>query len=153
MVLAAVALAVLIGGVSVLVLWRVGRRGGADGPLGGALPSPLPVGGELVDPYRRRVGAWANGLTATWPLVALSFDERELRLRGAVNISVNRREAVALEPVRGLVASGFRVRTPTGRLDRVMVGAGADVLRVLAQRGWPVVDEAPKSISREMFRP
>ena len=91
-------------------------------------------------------------MTATMPLVRLSFDHQsmQIQLASTTPISIPRAEATAIVAVRGFFSTGFQVVTPTGRLDRVAVWCGGNVMGDLARRGWPVSADRPKSIVRKM---
>lgn len=101
------------------------------------------------------MGAWVNGYSATAPAFELRFDDQALELTGGLSgsISVTRGEVVAVEPVKGLTGTGFQLRTATGRLDRVAVyPIGRATLDDLAGRGWPVLQQRPRRVTRQMWR-
>lgn len=108
---------------------------------------------EIAPASTYTVGAWINGMSASKPLVRLSFDHLSIHVRAVLSspISVDRTEATSIVSVSGLFSTGFQILTPTGRLDRVAIWCGGDVMADLMRRGWPVSSDPAKSIARKMF--
>lgn len=135
--------------------WRMAARSRAGDPMFSVAPAP--TGNPAVGPDAAsfKVAAWINEYSAAAPDFELRFDDQSLELLGGLSgsIKVAREEVTAVEPVKGLTATGFQLRTPTGRLDRVVVYPyGRAPLDGLASRGWPVLKQRPRRILRQMWR-
>lgn len=134
---------------------RMAARSRAGDPMFSVAPAP--TGNPTVGPdaASHKVGAWINGYSATAPDFELRFDDQALELLGGLSgsIKVARDEVIAVEPVKGLAATGFQLQTATGRLDRVVVYTwGSAALDGLSACGWPVLHQRPRRVLRQMWR-
>ena len=89
------------------------------------------------EPTTVRCGARVNGVSVTWPLAAMTFDEHSADLFFPLRrpIHVPRDEVIRVTTRRG---SGWvRFETISGRFDHALF-ASRGVSDALRARGWPV---------------
>jgi hypothetical protein len=126
---------VIIGGWATIIwgIRRWQRRSGMRS-LAPRLEKPSATGNPMTV---IRGGARIGWLSATWPLVVLSFDEAcaEIRCPMLHPIRISRDEVVRIVASRG--ASSLHFETVSGRLDHVRFG-GRGAVAAMAERGWPV---------------
>lgn len=141
--------------LNVRLFQRMAARSRAGGPLFAVAPPPAvkPTVGHNASSYK--VAAWINEYSATAPDCELCFDGHSLELQGGLSgsIKVGRNEVTAVELVKRLTATGFQLRTPTGRLDRVAVYPyGRAAVNDLTSCGWAVLQQRPQRVLRQMWR-
>ena len=133
---AALISAVFIVGGWTAIVWGVRRWQRRSGMSAAPSRTATPFATENPVTFIRG-GARIGWLSATWPLVVLSFDETSAEIRCPMlhPIHVSRDEVVRIVTGRG--ASWLRFETVSGRLDHVRF-AGRGAAAAMAERGWPV---------------